>query len=128
MIKLICMSGQSYYPIQDNAEKVVANNRKFVAVPKSFTIKRATELGYRYLEQDTALTCIGASTDYYYFSGLLRLNEVITMNGAHYDITFGESSLEPMGRIRKTEAKNVIWGGKNLLYQWLHQFYRKLVF
>ena len=32
MIKLICMSGQSYYPIQDNAEKVVANNRKFVAV------------------------------------------------------------------------------------------------
>ena len=112
-----------WFNIADNADSVTANGKKYVSMPKSFTIKKGANLGYlgvnqyeSYAYEDTNVTCVGSSNDHYYFIGNVKICDTPGSDYAvPHNFSMNQISSQP-GFVSKADTKNVIWGGKNLLH------------
>lgn len=128
---------QKWFNVADNADSVKANNKDYVALPTSFTLPKGIHVedgdhqsGMNIL-QDSEVTCVGSSNDFYYFCG-----SIITDWGGYIeDIDNPKDventvSFERPWFVRKSKVTNVKWGGKALLshvYQWFRSLYRMVV-
>lgn len=117
MLDHLIFNKLKWFNIKDNAETMQANGKKYVAVPTSFTVKRGSYVLNGPTSQvnamvltDTEVDCCGASDDVYFFAtGILLGSDFTSGQGVSYNS-------EHPGVIRKSDVKNVIWGGKSLLF------------
>lgn len=128
---------QKWFNVADNADSVKANNKDYVALPTSFTLPKDTHVSDGYHEsgmnisQDSEVTCVGSSNDFYYFCG-----SIITDWGGYIEDIDNPKDVEDTVDferpwfVRKSKVTNVKWGGKALLshvYQWFRSLYRMVV-
>ena len=130
-----------WFNIADNADSVTANGKNYSAVPKKITIKQGTmifsdslKFGSAigddsvnvFVNNDCEVDCVGASGDYYFFTGDVPAKSFASLVGSNNpsyftfampnENNYGSYSVHYPGYVRKSDVKNVIWGGKKLLH------------
>lgn len=120
MLDHLLLNNLKWFNIGDSANTVTANNKSYYACPFRFTIMAETPIknpntgnDWRVLN-DAEVTCVGAGKDVYFFDGQLEIyadgdeyKHPSDANYSHYYYT---------GVVKKENVRNVIWGGKNLLF------------
>lgn len=141
-IKTLLLGGTKYYPVSDTDTTLSTQGKTWSAVPEKFTIKSGTTLINPYMlrgvsggfvpdftvGKDSEVTCVGAGRDFYYFTGFVNADSSGDYMVGYYTTGQAYANSTP-GYVKKTDVKNIIWGGNVLaiyLKQLLALLYRKV--
>lgn len=124
MVDHLIFNKLKWFPFADNTDTVQASGKNFLAVPAKITIRKGGELppwaSYQsnfYAEEDTEVECVGRGPQGYFFTGQVKANYLSDLSGASQitDWDIDQVRTSP-GFIHNAYVKNVVWGGKSLLY------------
>lgn len=124
MLGQLIFNKLKWFPFADNTNTVQASGKNFLAVPTQITIRKGGELppwgSYEsnfYAEEDTEVQCIGRGPQGYFFTGQVKANALSDLNGVSQITNWGIDQVATSpGFIHNADVKNVVWGGKSLLY------------
>lgn len=110
----LALAGQMFYRISGSDSQITYSGKKFLAKPDSFTIPEGTAITYPdgsremsvSIGDDANVECVGVNEEVYYFTGSV-VDEVFSSGNKDYlDLTY-----ECLGKVYKSEVKNIKWGG-----------------
>lgn len=139
MLDHLLLNKLKWFNIGDNTNSVNANGKDWEAIPKQITLSRGVKIatfsgdGSAFttdaiimLNSDATANVIGKIANCYAITGIfngtgqdtgtnatlnLEFDERFVYDSHRYEVNFVSFGLVP-----ESEAKNVIWGGKNLLF------------
>lgn len=132
-IKELLYNKLKWFNVADNADSVIANGKKYTAIPKQIEIPAgafcvflndANEASgfHPEISQTTIFDCVGETNDGYFFTGR------VTDGSAHSENLYYDAggTTTFIGLVSKSQVTKVIWGGKLSLLSRLWRAFKPL--